>query len=147
MGALEQTTDPTLAAPLRGVELAITGRLASMRRDEATRRVAEAGGSYAQTPTETTQVLVVGQGDDAVADVARRQDAELASQTTRGATVVAHRDDRGEIADLVADVTLEATQQDGQAGAAADRDEIGLHHSNIVRQRPAGRPCRAFGPC
>ena len=61
MGALEQTTDPTLAAPLRGVELAITGRLASMRRDEATRRVAEAGGSYAQTPTETTQVLVVGQ--------------------------------------------------------------------------------------
>ncbi len=46
---------------LRGKEVAITGRLASMNRDEARARIDEAGGSYVRTPGEATELLVVGQ--------------------------------------------------------------------------------------
>ena len=45
---------------LDGLEVAITGKLASMNRDEAVRRIADAGGHYAAEPTETTAILVVG---------------------------------------------------------------------------------------
>ncbi|MCZ6596622.1 MAG: tetratricopeptide repeat protein [Planctomycetota bacterium] len=43
-------------------EVAITGRLASMTRDEAHARIDEAGGSYVDAPAEETDMLVVGQG-------------------------------------------------------------------------------------
>ena len=63
MASLRQAETPRPQTPdLRGTEVAITGRLASMRRDEAIERIRSAGGSYATTPTETTGVLVVGQG-------------------------------------------------------------------------------------
>ena len=61
----------------------------------------------------------VGQRDDAVADVADRRDPELVPQHARRAAVVGHGHDRGQ----VAGVLLEATQEDGQAGPTADRDD------------------------
>ena len=42
--------------------VAITGRLASMSREEAMRRLAEAGAVYVKEPTPETDLLVVGQG-------------------------------------------------------------------------------------
>ena len=47
---------------LDGLEVAITGKLASMSRDEALKRIASTGGRYAASPTESTALLVVGQG-------------------------------------------------------------------------------------
>ena len=47
---------------LSGVELAITGKLASMSRDEAVERIGDAGGRVVATPRDTTAVLIVGQG-------------------------------------------------------------------------------------
>lgn len=47
---------------LAGREVAITGRLASMDRDEARRLIAAAGGRYAEEPGLETSFLVVGQG-------------------------------------------------------------------------------------
>lgn len=45
----------------RNLEVAITGRLASMRRDEAVTRLCEAGATYVERPGDETAVLVVGQ--------------------------------------------------------------------------------------
>ncbi len=47
---------------LRDREVAITGRLASMSREEAQERIASAGGRFVGTPGEGTDFLVVGQG-------------------------------------------------------------------------------------
>lgn len=47
---------------LRGRRVAITGRLASMSREEACERIAAAGGEYDATPGAETALLVVGQG-------------------------------------------------------------------------------------
>ncbi len=47
---------------LTDLEVAITGRLASMTRGEAVRRIAEAGGRFVSTPTRATALVVVGQG-------------------------------------------------------------------------------------
>jgi tetratricopeptide (TPR) repeat protein len=47
---------------LEGVEVAITGRLASMSREEAVEYIGGAGGSYAKVPTAGTAYLVFGQG-------------------------------------------------------------------------------------
>ena len=80
------------------------------------------------------QVCVFGQGDDAVADVARRKHVEFFAQPAAGAAVIADRDDGAQFADnRVAGVglkrfsrgrneTLQSAQESGQAGAAADRD-------------------------
>ena len=46
---------------LRGKEVALTGRLASMKRSEAVRRIAEAGGLHVDAPGESTSLLVAGQ--------------------------------------------------------------------------------------
>ena len=46
---------------LRGKEVALTGRLASMKRSEAVRRIAEAGGHHVDAPGESTALLVAGQ--------------------------------------------------------------------------------------
>jgi tetratricopeptide (TPR) repeat protein len=51
---------PTGPELLRGHEVAITGRLASMGRDEAIRRIEEAGGRYVEMPGDDTVALVVG---------------------------------------------------------------------------------------
>lgn len=45
---------------LDGCEVAITGRLASMDREEAARHVEGAGGRYVERPTDATELLVIG---------------------------------------------------------------------------------------
>ena len=47
---------------LHGSLVSITGRLASMSREEAVRRIDEAGARYVSSPTDATDLLVVGQG-------------------------------------------------------------------------------------
>ncbi len=70
------------------------------------------------------QVLVVRQGDDAVADVARRQDPELPPQAAGRAAVVGDGDHAGEASEARRpDLVLQAAQQRRQAGAAADRHQ------------------------
>jgi hypothetical protein len=44
------------------------------------------------------EMLVLGNGNHAIADVTGRQHVELFPQASGGATVVSHRDDSGEIA-------------------------------------------------
>ncbi|MCA8972084.1 MAG: BRCT domain-containing protein, partial [Planctomycetes bacterium] len=59
----EQTQRHDTAAPrssLEGHEVVLTGRLASMDREEASQHIERAGGRLAQRPTETTQLVVVG---------------------------------------------------------------------------------------
>src|SRR5579863_8499248 len=63
--------------------------------------------------------LAVSERDEAVADVARRQDAELLAQAAARPAVIGDGDDRRE----VRRVLLEAAQQGGEPGAAADRDD------------------------
>ena len=48
------------------------------------------------------QVLAPGEGDQAVAHVARRRHPELLPQPAARAAVVRHGDDRGEVADAIA---------------------------------------------
>ena len=60
--------------------------------------------------------LGVGEGDDAVADVPDGRQTQLRAQHARRAAVIRHGDDRGE----VGGVLLEAAQQRGEAGPAAD---------------------------
>ena len=67
------------------------------------------------------EVLGVGESGDAVADVAGRDDVEVAAQLAAGAAVVGDGDDGGE----VAGVALEAAQQRREAVAAADGDDLG----------------------
>ena len=62
--------------------------------------------------------LVVGQGDEAVAQVAGRRHAHVAAQSAGAAAVVGHRHDGRQ----VAGVRLEAAQEGGETVAAADRD-------------------------
>ena len=50
-----------LESGLAGLEVAITGRLATMSRDEAQRRIAGAGGTFVAAPREGTALLFVGQ--------------------------------------------------------------------------------------
>jgi len=47
---------------LEGQRIAVTGKLASMSRDEVVERIADAGGRYVPTPNAETDVLVVGEG-------------------------------------------------------------------------------------
>ena len=74
--------------------------------------------------------LVVGQGREAVSNIARRNDVEFCPQPARAPTVVRRRDDGGQsIARLVGSVREEnrakTAQNVGQAGAAANRDDAG----------------------
>ncbi len=71
--------------------------------------------------------LGVGQGSDAVADVAHRRHAHLVAQLARRSAIVGHGDDRGDVAGLL----LEAAQQDRQPGAAADG-----HDARAARAQP-----------
>ena len=73
------------------------------------------------------QRLGVGEGHDAVADVADGRDAELVAQDAGRAAVVGHGDDRGQ----VARVLLEAPQQRREARPAADG-----HDPRAAREEP-----------
>jgi hypothetical protein len=66
------------------------------------------------------QGFVVGKRHETVADVARRQHAELLLKPPGGAAVVADRHDGGEIARSV----LEPAKQRREPGAAADGDDL-----------------------
>ena len=79
------------------------------------------------------QRLVVGQGHQAVADVAGRQHAQLPAQPARRAAVVGHRDDRRQVHRRA----LEAAQQRRQPRAAAERGDPG----------PAPGPSSAESTC
>jgi hypothetical protein len=46
-------------------------------------------------------MLVLGEGDHAVADIAGREHVEVLAETAGGAAVVSDGDDRGEVADYV----------------------------------------------
>jgi len=79
------------------------------------------------------QRFVLGEGDHAVANVARRQDAVFAAEAAGASAVIGDRDDGGEIGDgalairgavgAARDVFLEATEERGQARAAAESDD------------------------
>jgi tetratricopeptide (TPR) repeat protein len=56
---------------LRGAEVAITGRLASMKREDAVRRLDAAGARYVPAPERTTDLVVVGQGGPPLDDDGR----------------------------------------------------------------------------
>lgn len=53
-------SEPALVPTLQGLEIAITGRLASMTRQDAIAQIAARGGSYVERPSESTHWLVVG---------------------------------------------------------------------------------------
>ncbi len=73
--------------------------------------------------------LVVGQGHEAVAQVARRRHAHVAAQQPRAAAVVGHRHHGGE----VAGVRLETAEKRGKTVAAAHG-----HDARAARQPPGG---------
>ena len=78
------------------------------------------------------QGFVFAEGDDAVANIPGRKHVEFLAQTSAGAAVVADRDHGAQFADLrmvclsqsagPGNVTLEALEQGGKTGAAADGD-------------------------
>src|SRR4051812_21047714 len=86
------------------------------------------------------KLLVFGERDHAVSDVARREHVELLAKAPRAAAVVRHRDDGREPlarkADAVADVGLEPSQERRQARSAADDDDAqpGLHLGLLLKQ-------------
>jgi hypothetical protein len=66
------------------------------------------------------QRLRIRQGHDAVADVAHRRNAQLLAQPARRSAVVGDRDHGRDIAGVL----LDPAQQRGQAGSAADDDDL-----------------------
>ena len=63
--------------------------------------------------------FTVGQRNQTVADVARRQNPKLRAQAAAAAAIVGYRHDRRE----VGRVLFEAAQERAQARAASDRDK------------------------
>ena len=110
------------------------------RDDEVAERVAgEAlalGEAVLEERPEKPGVLV-GQRDEAVADVARRQHAELLAQLAARSSVVGHRDDGARLETEV----HEAAEHRGKAGAAADGDRTTTraHAHRCSRSRPMSR--------
>ena len=90
-----------------------------------------AGGAVGEAVLEEggDQGVGVGQGGDALPEVARGQHPQVAPQAPGGAPVVADGDHRGE----VAGVGLEPPQQGGQPGAAPEG-----HHPRAPREHPLG---------
>jgi hypothetical protein len=68
------------------------------------------------------QVLVVGKGDQAAADIAWWQDSEVAAQAARRSAVVGHGDHTREGVQAAAHFVLEAKQHGREASAAAEDD-------------------------
>src|SRR5690349_12799875 len=83
------------------------------------------------------QLFFLGQSDDAVTDVARREHAELAAQHSGAPSVVGDGDDGAEAADAPdtfgIDVTFETAEECGEACAATDRDDVeAVFHSRAT---------------
>ncbi len=89
------------------------------------------------------EVLVLGEGDEAVADVAGGKHVEVFAETAGGAAVVGDGDDGGELADEGGEMLerrvgdgggasgrgdegLESAEERGEAGSAADGDDSKL---------------------
>jgi hypothetical protein len=78
------------------------------------------------------QGFVLGESDDAIADVAGRQHVEFFAQASAGAAVIADGHDRAQFTDFrlvrfgrsprAADIALESFEESGQTGAATDGD-------------------------
>ena len=64
--------------------------------------------------------FLIGQGDQAVAQVTRRDDIQVLADTARRAAIIGNGDDGRQIIGL----GLEAAQHDRQARAAADDDDL-----------------------
>ena len=97
------------------------------------------------------EVFVLGEGDEAVADVAGGKHVEVFAEAARGAAVVGDGDDGGELADEGGEILergvgerggaggrgdkgLESAQEGGEAGSAADGDDSKLargDHSSV----------------
>ena len=80
--------------------------------------------------------FVVGEGDETVADVARRQDAEFFLQAARTAAVVGDGDDRGEITRR----PFETAQERGETRSAADRDDLVAAAQAAIHERVDDAP-------
>ena len=116
------------------------------------------------------QVLILGESDEAVAQVARGKNVEVFAEPAGGAAVVGDGDDRGELADKAgkifaggvggrgcgrrsSDKALEPAQQGREAGAPADGDYaklLGKDHASCLsvdgrRCAVAGGACRGVG--
>ena len=89
------------------------------------------------------QRLVLGQRDQAVADVARRRHRQVAPQAAAGAAVVGQRDDRR---DLRAG-ELETAQERRQARAAAQADDAQLAARAHAEPSRASSCCLCATPC
>ena len=95
------------------------------------------------------QRLGVGQGGDAVAEVARRQHPQLPPEPSRGAAVVGHGDDGRD----VGGVFLEPPEQGGQAVSPADGHHlrtpfalmVSVNRVHHVLARPQERSQQRFG--
>jgi len=80
------------------------------------------------------QGRIFGEGDDAVANIARRQHVEFLAQPPAGAAIIADRDHGAKFVDLKTarllrgagpgDITFEPLQQGRQTGAATNRNDI-----------------------
>ena len=92
------------------------------------------------------EMLILGESDEAVADVAGREHVEIFAKTSGGAAVIGDGDDGGEVADEAreglavfaggdesaegwGDEALKAAQERGEAGSAADGDDTKLRRS------------------
>ncbi len=92
--------------------------------------------------------LVLGQRDQAVADVARRRHREVAPQAAAGAAVVGQRDDRRDLRAR----ELETAQEHGHAGAPAEADDAQLAAGTHAEPSSASSfafvrtPCEPYSP-
>ena len=100
--------------------------------EQIAERVTAQGRSLAEAVLEEPrhERLDLGQRDNVVAKVARRQDAVLTPQAARRAAIVTHGHHRGD----VRGVMLEAAQHGRHARAAADADDArpALAHAELV---------------
>jgi hypothetical protein len=103
-------------------------------------------------------MLVLGEGNHAVADVAWREHVEVFAESAGGAAVVGYRDDGGQVANEVGtiavqgggyrggsvcrtagtdwgrDVVLEASEESGEAGASSDSDDAETRWCGFLRR-------------
>src|SRR5205807_5608165 len=74
------------------------------------------------------KLLLLGQRNDAIADVAGREHAEFFAERAGAAAFIGHCDDRAEASDrprtVRVDVTFQSAQQSRKPGAAADSDDV-----------------------
>ena len=106
------------AKMLQGREIAITGRLASMSRDEAVHHVLQAGGRYVETPSPETDLLVIGDEGWPL-----RRDGRL----TRSLELARRLQQRG------APITI-APETDFLVALGMEPEQVGLHRLYTTEQ-------------